>query len=76
MSASISLIDMRDPNQPIVYINAAFERLTGYPAAEVLGRNWRLSEGPETDPEHALSKRPRSSKRRRRLEAAGSRPAV
>jgi diguanylate cyclase (GGDEF)-like protein/PAS domain S-box-containing protein len=53
MSASICLIDMRDPSQPIVYINAAFERLTGYPAAEVLGRNWRLSEGPETDPKTA-----------------------
>jgi diguanylate cyclase (GGDEF)-like protein/PAS domain S-box-containing protein len=53
MSASISLIDVQDPDQPIVYINAAFERLTGYPAAEVLGRPWTLSEGPETDPETA-----------------------
>jgi len=53
MTAGISLIDVRDPRQPITYINKSFERLTGYPADELLGVSWRLTEGPETDPECA-----------------------
>ncbi|MFO0879057.1 MAG: PAS domain S-box protein [Gemmataceae bacterium] len=42
-----------DPNQddnPIIYVNPAFETLTGYPAAEVLGRNCRFLQGKESDP--------------------------
>ena len=35
---------------PIVYVNAAFETLTGYRAGDVLGRNCRLLQGPGTDP--------------------------
>jgi PAS domain S-box-containing protein len=37
------------PGPGIVYVNAAFERVTGYPAAEVLGRNPRILQGPDTD---------------------------
>jgi sigma-B regulation protein RsbU (phosphoserine phosphatase) len=37
-------------DNPIIYANAGFERLTGYPAADVLGSNCRLLQGPETDP--------------------------
>ncbi|WP_112383011.1 MULTISPECIES: HWE histidine kinase domain-containing protein [Sphingomonas] len=37
------------PDTPIVYVNAAFEALTGYPAAEILGRNCRFMQGPLTD---------------------------
>jgi PAS domain S-box-containing protein len=33
----------------IVFVNQAFERLTGYTAAEVMGRDPRLLQGPETD---------------------------
>lgn len=53
MSSAISLIDVRLPTQPIVYVNAGFERLTGYTAAEAVGRPWTFLEGPETDPETA-----------------------
>ena len=53
MTAGISLVDVRDPRQPITYINKSFERLTGYAAHELLGASWRLTEGPETDPESA-----------------------
>ena len=53
MTAGISLIDVRDPRQRITYINKSFERLTGYPAHELLGVSWRLTEGPVTDPESA-----------------------
>ncbi|WP_076441078.1 PAS domain-containing protein [Bosea sp. TND4EK4] len=38
------------PDNPIVFANEAFLRLTGYSRAEVLGRNCRFLQGPETDP--------------------------
>ena len=37
-------------DMPIVYVNAAFEVLTGYRADVVLGRNCRLLQGVDTDP--------------------------
>ncbi|WP_162560174.1 sigma 54-interacting transcriptional regulator [Methylotetracoccus oryzae] len=36
----IAIIDARRSNMPLVYVNAAFERLTGYTAEEVLGQSW------------------------------------
>ena len=39
------------PDCPLIYVNAAFEKLTGFPAVEVLGRNCRFMQGPLTDPE-------------------------
>jgi PAS domain S-box-containing protein len=42
-----------DPNQhdcPIIYCNQAFLDLTGYKEGEVLGRNCRFLQGPDTDP--------------------------
>ncbi len=41
-----------DPNQsdnPIIFCNEAFRRLTGYRDDEIIGRNCRLLQGPETD---------------------------
>jgi len=41
-----------DPNQddnPIVFVNGAFLDLTGYQEEEVLGRNCRFLQGPDTD---------------------------
>jgi sigma-B regulation protein RsbU (phosphoserine phosphatase) len=46
----ITIADARLPDEPLIYINAGFERLTGYAAAEVLGRNCRFLQGPQTDP--------------------------
>ena len=43
--------DPRQPDNPIVLANSAFLQLTGYPAEEVLGRNCRFLQGPETSPE-------------------------
>ena len=37
-------------NRHIVYVNASLERRTGYPRAELLGRDPRLLQGPDTDP--------------------------
>jgi diguanylate cyclase (GGDEF)-like protein/PAS domain S-box-containing protein len=50
MSSAISLIDVRDSSERVVYVNAAFEELTGYSARDAVGRSWTIVEGPETDP--------------------------
>jgi PAS domain S-box-containing protein len=39
---SIVITDPNQPDDPIVYVNPAFERTTGYAAEEVLGRNCRF----------------------------------
>ena len=35
---------------PLVFVNEAFQRMTGYAADEILGRNCRFLQGPDTDP--------------------------
>ncbi|MFN2371123.1 MAG: PP2C family protein-serine/threonine phosphatase [Candidatus Krumholzibacteriia bacterium] len=45
----ITIADARLPDRPLIYVNEGFERLTGYAAAEVLGRNCRFLQGPDTD---------------------------
>lgn len=35
----------------VVYVNEAFERLTGYTADEIVGKTPRILQGPDTDPE-------------------------
>lgn len=47
----ITIADAGQPDNPLIYVNAGFERLTGYSAAEVLGRNCRFLQGAGTDPE-------------------------
>lgn len=46
----ITIADARLPSRPLIYANDGFERLTGYPVGEVLGRNCRFLQGPDTDP--------------------------
>lgn len=46
----VTIADARLPDRPLIYVNEGFERVTGYPAAEVLGRNCRFLQGPDTDP--------------------------
>jgi diguanylate cyclase (GGDEF)-like protein/PAS domain S-box-containing protein len=41
----IAIADARSPELPLVYVNAAFEQITGYPASEALGRNCRFLQG-------------------------------
>ncbi|MEG5037744.1 MULTISPECIES: PAS domain S-box protein [unclassified Microcoleus] len=48
-SNSILIADARRPDIPIIYCNPAFEKLTGYSAEEVIGRNCRFLQGPDTD---------------------------
>jgi len=37
------------PDNPMIYVSEAFERQTGYPAAEAIGRNCRFLQGPDTN---------------------------
>jgi PAS domain S-box-containing protein len=41
----ILIADVRLPDMPTVYCNAAFEKITGYTKQEVLGRNCRFLQG-------------------------------
>ena len=46
----ITIADLSLPDNPLIYANDGFERLTGYAAVEVIGRNCRFLQGPGTDP--------------------------
>ena len=46
----ITIADPNLPDTPIVYVNEAFCRITGYAREEVIGRNCRFLQGPDTDP--------------------------
>lgn len=46
----VTIADALLPDRPLIYVNEGFERVTGYPAAEALGRNCRFLQGPDTDP--------------------------
>ncbi|AOU97121.1 hypothetical protein BI364_03090 [Acidihalobacter yilgarnensis] len=62
----ISIADMRQPGQPLIFVNPAFTQITGYTAAEVLGNNGRLLQSKGTD----------AAARRRLREAITSREPV
>ncbi|WP_255196589.1 bacterio-opsin activator domain-containing protein [Halorarius litoreus] len=47
----ITISDPDRPDNPVIYANDAFERLTGYPQAAVRGRNCRFLQGEASDPE-------------------------
>jgi len=46
----IFIIDARDPDFPIIYANHSFQKMTGYAKSEILGRNYFLFYGVDTDP--------------------------
>jgi PAS domain S-box-containing protein len=47
---SVVISDPALPDTPIIYTSDDFEEQTGYPPQEVLGRNCRFLQGPDTDP--------------------------
>lgn len=48
---SMVLTDPALPDNPIVYVNGAFEEVTGYKAGMAIGRNCRFLQGENTDPD-------------------------
>lgn len=48
---SVVVADASIDDCPIIYVNPAFERLTGYAADEVVGQNCNILTGPETSAE-------------------------
>jgi len=41
--------DPAQPDNPIVFVNEAFQKMTGYSRDEIVGHNCRFLQGPETD---------------------------
>lgn len=48
---SLVLTDPNLPDNPIVYVNDAFSRVTGYERSAAIGRNCRFLQGPDSDPD-------------------------
>ena len=46
----VIIVDAQSSDLPMVYVNAAFERITGYARSEARGRNCRFLQGEDTDP--------------------------
>jgi len=49
----ITISDPSLPDNPLIYANSGFERITGYEVSAVLGKNCRFLQGPDTDPDAA-----------------------
>lgn len=47
---SLTIADLEQVDEPLVFVNRAFERMTGYASSSVLGRNCRFLQGEDTDP--------------------------
>src|SRR5919202_5264493 len=45
----IVITDPNEPDNPIVYANPAFERITGYSVEEAVGKNCRFLQGEDRD---------------------------
>ncbi len=50
IDATFMVTDPQLPDNPIVFLNPAFERHTGYRRGRLLNRNCRILQGPDTDP--------------------------
>lgn len=48
-STGITIADARQPDMPLIFVNPAFEQITGYLATDVLGKNCRFLQGADTD---------------------------
>jgi diguanylate cyclase (GGDEF)-like protein/PAS domain S-box-containing protein len=48
-SNGIAITDAQLPDNPVVYVNPSFEKMTGYSAAEIIGRNLRFLQGADTE---------------------------
>jgi PAS domain S-box-containing protein len=56
-NVGVVVTDARQPDNPIVFVNPGFTRVTGYEADAALGRNPRFLHGPDTDSESSSALR-------------------
>lgn len=49
VSDGVLITDPNQPDNPIIYSNPAFSRITGYQPEEIVGRNCRFLQGAQTD---------------------------
>jgi diguanylate cyclase (GGDEF)-like protein/PAS domain S-box-containing protein len=49
LGVAVCLADAHEDGRPLLYVNPAFERLTGWPTDEALGRDFGILDGPEKD---------------------------
>jgi PAS domain S-box-containing protein len=49
-AVSVTIADLTQPDAPLVFANSAFLETTGYRREEIIGRNCRFLQGPQTDP--------------------------
>jgi PAS domain S-box-containing protein len=61
---TFTITDPRQPDNPLVWVNPSFTRVTGYESDEVVGRNCRFLQGPATDPEAVTAIRAAVAERR------------
>ena len=47
---TFTITDPRQPDNPLVWVNPSFTRVTGYEYDDAVGRNCRFLQGPATDP--------------------------
>jgi diguanylate cyclase (GGDEF)-like protein/PAS domain S-box-containing protein len=45
----VMIVSAADPDMPLVYVNRAFEQVTGYSREEAIGRNCRVLQGTDRD---------------------------
>lgn len=57
IGAGVMLVDALAPDQPILFVNRRFEQLSGYTAAECIGRNCRFLQGADSDTQAVASLR-------------------
>ena len=58
----VVLVNAQDPERPVVYVNPGFEALTGYSAAELLGRNLRLLQADDREQDGRHRQLPRHNR--------------
>ena len=46
---AVMIVSATDPDMPLVYVNRAFEQVTGYSRSEAIGRNCRFLQGADRD---------------------------
>jgi len=54
-SVSFCITDPHQPDNPVIYINHGFTKLTGYDPEDIVGRNCRFLQGPDTSEEDRRS---------------------